>query len=325
MPLGSGQLRSFVTVAEEGQMTRAARRLQMAQPALSQAIARLEAELGVTLLERHARGVTLTPAGEAFLPTARAALEADAEAARMARSLARDAGGALRIGFIGPPPEVHAPELFGTFVQRHPEVTPTYHELPFPSGPSHAWLGDVDVVFCHPPAQEPGISLETVRVDPRAIVVPRSHPLADRETVTSAEVLDEVFLAYHEDVQPDWAGFHCLDDQRGGPGRRSEERARTQGDMFRMLATLRISRAAVAAIPLSDAVIIQHVLRGVVALPLSDAPPAKLSLVWREEAVNPRLQVLLEVARSVADGTIPRDPDALLRAAVGWVDQLEHM
>jgi DNA-binding transcriptional LysR family regulator len=318
MPLGSGQLRSFVAVAEEGQMTRAARRLQIAQPALSQAIARLESELGVALLERHARGVTLTPAGEVFLPKARAALEADADAARMARSLARGAVGTLQIGYVGPPPEINAPELFGTFALRHPDVTPVYTDLPFPTGTSHDWLGDVDVAFCHPPLAEPGVQIETVRVEPRAVMLPRSHPLASRETVTSAEVLDEVFLAYHEDVQPAWAGFHCLDDQRGGPGRRTEEAARTPAEMLRMVATLRASRHAVAAVPLADAIIGQHLLRGIVAVPVSDAPPATLALVWREAAANPRLDALLEVARSVADGTIPRDPDATLDAAVSW-------
>ena len=61
------QLRYFVAVAQDGQMTRAAQRLALAQPALSQAIARLEQQVGVKLLERHPRGVSLTPAGEAFL------------------------------------------------------------------------------------------------------------------------------------------------------------------------------------------------------------------------------------------------------------------
>ena len=76
MPLRLEQLRYFVTVAEEGQMTRAARKLHLAQPALSQAIAQLESELGIDLLVRHARGVTLTPAGETFVPKARLALAA---------------------------------------------------------------------------------------------------------------------------------------------------------------------------------------------------------------------------------------------------------
>jgi len=69
-PFTPSRLRYFVTVAEEGQITLAAEKLHVAQPALSKAIARLESDLGVKLLKRHARGVTLTAAGEAFLPKA---------------------------------------------------------------------------------------------------------------------------------------------------------------------------------------------------------------------------------------------------------------
>src|SRR5437763_262278 len=82
------QFRYFVTVAEEGQMTRAARRLRLAQPALSQAIARLEAQVGVKLLDRNPRGVALTSAGHAFVEKARAALEAVDAAEATAHPLA---------------------------------------------------------------------------------------------------------------------------------------------------------------------------------------------------------------------------------------------
>src|SRR6202035_2948495 len=98
MPFKRGQLLYFVTVAEEGQITRAAARLHVAQPALSQAIAQLEEELGIELLERHPRGVTLTAAGEAFLPKARAAVAADADAALAAEWLARSSEGTIEFG-----------------------------------------------------------------------------------------------------------------------------------------------------------------------------------------------------------------------------------
>src|SRR4051812_7666276 len=80
------QLRYFVAVAQAGQLTEAARRLDVAQPTLSQAIARLESQLGVQLLERENRGVTLTPTGRAFLGKAQVVVSAadDAEAAARA-------------------------------------------------------------------------------------------------------------------------------------------------------------------------------------------------------------------------------------------------
>src|SRR5438309_10983788 len=104
MSFKRGQLLYFVTVADEGQITRAAAKLHIAQPALSHAIMQLESELGLPLLERHARGVTLTPAGETFLPKARLALAAAMDAAQTAQSLAHAAKAAIEVGFIGSPP-----------------------------------------------------------------------------------------------------------------------------------------------------------------------------------------------------------------------------
>ena len=113
-----GQLRYFVAVAEEGQITRAARKLHLAQPALSQAIAQLEADLDVELFARHPRGVTLTPAGEAMLEKARAVLAAEAETAQTALALRRAADSAISVGFIGPPPAIGHPQLFTAFSER---------------------------------------------------------------------------------------------------------------------------------------------------------------------------------------------------------------
>ena len=150
-----GQLRYFVTVSEEGQITRAAKRLHLAQPALSQAIAQLEGELGVELLVRHPRGVTLTDAGEAFLVKARAVLAAKAETAQTALALRRAASDAIAIGFVGPPPSLGCPELFGAFEARHPDAQISFLDLPFPRGHTADWLAGVDIAFCHAPMVEP--------------------------------------------------------------------------------------------------------------------------------------------------------------------------
>src|SRR3954464_11784727 len=98
MTFRRGHLSYFVAIAEEGQITRAAARLHVAQPALSQAMAQLEGELGVTLLQRHSRGVTLTPAGEAFLVKARAAVAANEDAELTAEWLARAERGTVEFG-----------------------------------------------------------------------------------------------------------------------------------------------------------------------------------------------------------------------------------
>jgi DNA-binding transcriptional LysR family regulator len=309
MSIKRGQLRYFVTVADEGQITRAAAKLHIAQPALSQAIAHLESELGVALLERHARGVSLTSAGEAFLPKARAAVASERELEIAAESLTRSARGILDLGFIGPPPTMNAPLLFDAFARARPEAQVCFHDLRFPNGPTTTWLEGVDTAFCHPPAAETGVRVQAVRVEPRAVVLPRSHPLADRAELSVADVLDETFVSYHPNVQPAWAGFHSLDDHRGEPPRSvTVDRAQTSLEMLGIMST----RQAVTSVPLSDAKIVESVVAQVVAIPLSDAHPAVLSLVWNEENRHPLVAVLVAVAEALAveslDGRLPATP-----------------
>jgi DNA-binding transcriptional LysR family regulator len=288
------QLQYLVTVAEEGQITSAARKLHLAQPALSQAIASLESELGIELLTRHPRGVTLTPAGEAFLVKARAALRAETEAAVTAQSLARAARNMLSVGFIGPPPEISTPELLESFARERPDAQVGYHDLAFPTLPTAAWLAEVDVALCHAPRMEDGLRAHPVRVEPRVAVLGRDHPLAGRGELRVADVLDETFVSYHPDVQSEWAGFHSLDDHRGHPpDRLTEDRVFTT---LQMLSAMNTGHAA-TVLPAADANLALQVLVKVVALPIVDAAPARICLVWREDVRNPLVDALVRVAR----------------------------
>ncbi len=291
------QLRYLVTVAEEGQITRAASKLKLAQPTVSQAIAQLERELGVELLERHPRGVTLTAAGETFIVKARAALAAETDAAQTARSLARAGRGAMAVGFIGPPPMTSTPELFAAFAEMHADAQITYRDLPFPSGATSNWLAAVDVAFCHRPHAEQGVRTHAVRVEPRAIVAHRMHPLARRDGVTAADVLDETFVSYDPDIQREWAGFHSLDDHRGAPpAHTTPDHALTS---LQMLGIMSSSTRAITAVPHRDATIARQVLPDIVAMPLPELKPAAVSLVWRADNRNPLLESLLAAAQQL--------------------------
>ena len=293
------QLHYFVTVSEEGQITRAARKLHLAQPALSQAIAHLETELGIELFVRHPRGVTLTQAGEAFLVKARAALAAEAETAQMGLSLRRAASAAIVVGFVGPPPMIGTPALFADFSERHPEAQISFRDLPFPCGATTTWLAGVDVALCQPPASEQGVSVQPVRVEPRAVVAHREHALAEHPQLDAADVLEETFVSYHPEVQPAWAGFHSLDDHRGGPPKRA-----TSDDALTSLQMLGImsSPRAITTVPYADAQLARQVLPNIVAIPLRDAAPATVSLVWSEDTANPLLDDLVEAAKGLASG-----------------------
>jgi DNA-binding transcriptional LysR family regulator len=305
MPFRRGHLRYFVTVADEGQITRAAQKLHIAQPALSQAIAQLENELGIELLIRHARGVSLTLAGEVFLPKARAALAADTEAALTAQSLARAADEKLDIGYAGAPPAMKIPELFSALQSTFPNADVSFRELSFPRGATSDWLGDADAALCHAPAEDPAIAAQLLRREARAVVTYTGHPLAHSDELDCAALADETFIGYDDTVQPEWAAFHDLDDSFGGPPRLTSLRARRPADMFMLIA----SRQALTVIPTVDAAILLSVLRGIVAIPLRDAPPSLFTLVWRKDNPSPLVRALAGIAASVGNGAADHAPD----------------
>jgi DNA-binding transcriptional LysR family regulator len=283
-------------VSEEGQITRAAKRLHLAQPALSQAIAQLEGELGLELLVRHPRGVTLTDAGEVFLVKARAVLAAEAETAQTALALRRAANDSLAVGFIGPPPGLSSPELFGAFAARHPHSQISFVDLCFPRGPTASWLADVDVAICHTPDLEDGICAQPFRVEPRALIVHRDHALARCAQPAVEDVLDETFVSYHPDVQSVWAGFHSLDDHRGAPpASLTNDHALSTLQMLGIMSSAR----AITIVPYGDARLAGQVLPDILAMPIRDAAPAAVSLLYRADASSPLLEDLIDMAKSL--------------------------
>jgi DNA-binding transcriptional LysR family regulator len=298
MPFKPSHLFYFVTVAEEGQITRAAAKLHIAQPALSHAISELESQLGFRVLERHARGVALTQAGEAFLEKARAAVSADLETIRTAQSLTRAAQGTLTFGFLGVPPELTNPELVAAFKDARPDIELCFQELPFPTIPTGSWLADVDIAIASQPAADPTVWVMPLRTEPRVVVAPKSHPLADRAELTVAEVLDETFLAFDRSIDPTWAAFWSLDEHRGAPpAHLTAERSADARQRFAMIA----AGHGIATLPACHAAAIVSVLPGSVAIPLSDADPTTLALVGREDRRGPAVGALLAVAKTLTE------------------------
>jgi len=283
-------------------MTRAAAKLHMAQPALSQSISQLESELGFQLLERHARGVTLTPAGAAFLEKARLAVLANAEAARAGQALARAAQaqmarGTIEFGYLGVPPRLTNADLIEVFTDAHPGIELSLHELPFPTSPTSSWLEDVDVAIASRPAPDPGVWCVPLRSEPRVVLAPKHHPLAERSELLVADLLDQVFLGFHPSVEPGWAGFWSLDDHRGGRAPHvTGERSSNAPQRFTMIA----EGTGITTMPACHAAIVVNALPEVVAIPLRDAKPTILSLVGREDRRNPLVEALLAVAHKLS-------------------------
>jgi DNA-binding transcriptional LysR family regulator len=296
------QLRYFVTVAEEGQMTRAARRLQLAQPALSQAMARLEAQVGVKLLERNPRGVSLTGAGEAFLGKAQATLAAMDETQAAARSWARQQEGRLHAGFMSLTPPMMAGELFPRFMAANPSVTIEWRQLGYPTLTPRDWLGDSDVGLIWFAPTGPGLASQPIRTSPLVVAMPATHPLADRAALRVDEVLDEPFPGIVDWVDPGWLGYWGLDSYRGAPAQRTDDGAITPEEVASIVASGR----AITTVPEIVAVPFAHL--GIRAIPLIDAEPAVLMLVWPEGSATPLVEDLVGHARVLcAEDVAARD------------------
>jgi DNA-binding transcriptional LysR family regulator len=290
------QVQYLIAVAEEGQITRAAKRLSVAQPALSQAIAHLEAELGVRLVDRHVRGARLTREGAAFLLKARRALAAEADAIHTAETLVRESKAELFIGFAGAPPSITAPKLFESLSADYPAARLTFRDLPFPRGATYSWMADVDVAIAHRPAAEDAVNVMPIRTEPRAVLASGGHALSHQSELRLADVLQDTFIRYHPTVQPDWAAFHGLDDHRGcAPTRMTDHCVRTPLEMLGAIS----ASTAIAVVPYADAKLVQRAVSTLMAAPIRDADPASICLVWRKQSHHPLIPALVASARDL--------------------------
>ncbi len=205
-PLELRHLRYFVAVAEELHFGRAAQRLGMAQPPLSQQIQRLEQIIGARLFERTSRRVQLTDAGSALLPDARRLL-AGAEAALLAaRRAGRGEQGELRVAFAATVMFLALPEIIRAFRDRFPGVHLDLREMP--TGPQLAGIkaGEIDIGFVREPEPDPELDIVTVMREPLRIAVPKGHPLASRATISVRHLADEPFVLFPAELAP---GLHA--------------------------------------------------------------------------------------------------------------------
>ncbi|MEU0737876.1 LysR family transcriptional regulator [Streptomyces sp. NPDC006134] len=200
------QLHAFVVLAEELHFGRAAARLGIAQPPLSQQIRRLEDKVGHALFSREPGRVALTPAGRELLPAARRALADLADGLAAARAVGGGRTGRLRIGFAASLALTVLPGLLRTFRQRFPDVRLDIHEMT--TAPQIAALHDkaIDVgLLREPPDDEPELGFRTVLREPFVAVLPAGHPLAARRTVRLEQLADSPFVLLPRAVGP---GLH---------------------------------------------------------------------------------------------------------------------
>ncbi|EFE78530.1 LysR family transcriptional regulator [Streptomyces filamentosus] len=190
-------LNAFLAVAEELHFGRAAKRLQMAQPPLSQQIRQLEKELGVQLFHRNTRSVRLTSAGESFLEPVRTVLDDLDTAVRAARSAGTGEYGRVTIGFAGASSHETLPRLTRAVRAAHPGLElvmtgQTYANTAL----SRVADGSLDLGFVRLPVTRPGVAHRVIDEEELVCALPSDHPLARRETVPLAVLTGEPFVSF---------------------------------------------------------------------------------------------------------------------------------
>lgn len=195
-------LRYFVTLAEELHFGRAAERLHIAQPPLSQQIRQLETELGFELFHRTKRKVELSEAGKVFLIEVRQIFRQLEQAIFLGRQVSRGEIGQLVIGFVSSAAYNILPDFLLHFRNNNPNINLELHELT--TDEQLRWLdsGRIDVGFVRPPVDENTYQSKIVFRESLAIALPENHRLANQDKVSLQSLKNESFILFPRVLAP---------------------------------------------------------------------------------------------------------------------------
>ncbi len=288
-------MRYFIAVAEEGSLTLAAqRRLHTAQPSLSRQIHDLEAEVGVDLLIRSARGVELTAAGKAFLDHARLAVtqvEAAGEAARRAASPAKPA---FAMGFLTGQEMDWLPEAMHVLRNELPNIDLVVSSHYSPDLATALVKGKLDVAFMRPEANMSDLAFRRVVKEPLVVVVASDHPLASYDSIDVQEIADETFISVSKTAP---ALRIVIDDYLKRSG--LDIAPAHEADNLAMAISLVASTRGVALLP---AYAKNFLPWSVVSRPIKgDAPSIDLVIGYHKANASPILKLFLSRADELID------------------------
>lgn len=290
------QLRTFLAVAEERHFGRAAERLRIAQPAVSQQIRVLEAHLGTRLFDRTSRSVELTPAGQTLLAGTGDILDRVGQLAEATRATGRALRGELRLNYARTAPVGIATDIVEEFRRRHPEVVLTIDTVTTARSVEQLRDGTRDAAFVRLPLLD-APDLETIEVsrDPLTVALPASHRLARRKQVSPADLQRERIVFWPREQGPgfhDWVVAHIF----GGV---APDIARIEPDTEQMVRA--VARKAGCAVTTRSRASLLSV-RGVVFKRfIASVPAAPLGLAWRSADISSPLRRLVVIARKLAE------------------------
>lgn len=294
-------LRYFMTVAEELHFGRAAEKLHISQPPLSMQIRGLERELGVTLLNRTQRHVSLTQAGNTLLQEARQILARLDQAVLMTRRAGRGEIGELAIGFISVADYNILPSLLREFRRRYPLVNLTLRESTTDAQLEDLVNGRIDVGLVLPPISAPALESIPILREPLIAALPRRHPLARRAgRIALAALSNAPFILFPRHMAPGLYDDVVSFCRSAGFSPRVEQEA----VQMQTIVSLVSAELGVAIIPQS----LQNLQRtGVVYRQLREASPlTEIRLAWRKDDALPALRLFLDVARECMVGNPAR-------------------
>lgn len=284
--------RSFLILAEELHFHRAARRLDLTQPALSMQVRRLEAMLGTALLTRTSRHVELTPAGEVFLAEARTILASIGRAVETTRR-AGAGGRRLIVGFLANAAgELTAP-ILNEFQERHRGLELDLHQFDFADPYAGLAEGHSDVAFVRPPLlPRPWLACETLFEEPRVLAVSSRNPLARRGQVTLDMLLDEPFVACRAPRY--WRDFWLAADGRGGHAVRIGAEAATVDEY---LEAVLLDRGVAFTQQSSERF---YSRQGLSFVTVAGISPTAVAVAWRRDCASSLVSDFVGTARRVA-------------------------
>lgn len=296
------QLRYFVAVAEELHFRRAAERLGIAQPALSQQIQQLEQEIEALLLHRLTRGVELADAGRVFLADARAILEQVEQAKARAQRVARGDQGMIRIGFAGSASfNPIVPGIIQDYRARFPAIAVSLVESGTSQLIDSLRAGRVDAAFIRSPSRKmDGLLVVPIIEEEMLIALPSLHDLAGSIRLALGALAGEDFILFPRTSSPELYDNILLACRRAGFDPNIVQQAPEVASTLNLIA----AGEGVSIVPAS----MQHMQpQGVTYRPiLGDAPRAPLSLAHRSGEPSAAVRNLAALARRAA-ANIGRD------------------
>lgn len=287
------QARAFIAVAEELHFGRAAERLHMTQPPLSRQIQKLERSLGVTLLLRHPRGVSLSAAGEAFLLECRQLITRAEQAPQRARLIASGQLGIVRLGYTAASAYRVLGGLLAHIKSALPGVTVELHEMVSARQLEALRNGSIDLGLARPPFHLEDVASKLMLTEALIVAIPNGHPLALRGRPVSAAELrnEEIIMHSYEQAR------YFRDLVVGLIDVRPEKVTHTASQVLTLIA-LSAAGHGLSLVPESAS---QLAVPGITFLPLRESPDdlVQLHAIWLSTSSNPALHAVANLLHDI--------------------------